>query len=144
MAVNELFDETDTSLTTIPVPLTETVVAPAAVWKFEPVNVIETFEPRVAPAGEIEVKCGVAAVTENGAGLLAPPAVVTVTSCVNTAAFAAIVNVAVNDVGDTRLTLLTVIPVPLTASFVAAALAPKSVPVRLTVTVAPFSALLGV
>ena len=58
------------------------------------------------------------AITVNVTALLVPLGVVTVTFRAPVAAFAAIVNVAVSDVGPATFTALTVTPVPLTCTVV--------------------------
>jgi len=89
----------------------------------------------VAPlAGFVKVTVGGSAVTVNVCGPLVPIAFVTVTFRAPVVAFRAMANVAVIDVLLTTVRLLTVTPVPLTATVDPAA---KSVPVSVTFTVCP-------
>jgi len=76
-----------------------------------------------------------AAVTVNVTALLVPLGAVTVTFRAPVAAFAAIVNVAVSDVGPVTFTALTVTPAPLTCTVVWPTT--KSVPVIVTFTALP-------
>lgn len=126
---------TATLLTVIPVPLTANV-DPA---KLLPVKVTFTFLVPVAgivvDTGVIEVNVGGgAARTVKLTAPLVPPAVVTVTARSPSAAFAETVKVAVSVVEFVRATLLTVTPVPATATVLAAV---NCVPVSVTATMVP-------
>src|SRR5689334_15304310 len=78
--------------------------------KPEPVSVAVNVAPAAALFGLIADRPGAGGTMVNATGPLVPPEVVTVTLPAPSAAFAAIVKVAVNCVGLTGTTLLTVIP----------------------------------
>ena len=109
VAVSDVGFVTFTALTVTPAPLTCTVVWPAA--KSVPVIVTFTALPTLPEFGWTCPIVG-AAVTVNVAALLVPLGAVTVTLRAPVAAFAAIVNVAVSDVGPVTFTALTVTPAP--------------------------------
>lgn len=125
----------DVALTTVTLvtvtsePLTATV---APETKFVPVNVTDTVLPCTPEFGLTLVRVGVGGLTVNVLAAVVPPAVLTVTSRLPSAAPLAITKFAVIDVALATLTLLTVTFDPLTAT-----VAPetKFVPVSVTATV---------
>jgi hypothetical protein len=109
------------------------IVAPAT--KLEPVSVTGTELPGFPELGLIVVRIGVVGpTTVNGWGPLVPAVVVTVTFEGPSGAVPVMVNVAVIEVLLTTVTLLTVTPVPLTATVAPAA---KFVPERVSFTAVP-------
>src|SRR4029077_6442719 len=122
-------------LTATPVPL-KPMVAPA--MKLVPVSVTGTLSPWTPLFGLIAVNVGDAAFTVNIWAPLIPAGVVTVTFRTPVAALPATVNVAVICVALTTVVLLTEIPEPLRLMV---APATKFVPVRVTDTVCPWTAL---
>ena len=124
--------------TVTPGLLTETVAPP---MKLVPVRVTTIPLVPCAPlAGLIAVSVGAGGFTVNGAGLLVPPLVVTVTLATPVAAVAPMVNVAVIWVALTTVTPPAVTP---GLSIETVAPATKLVPVRVTGTVAPWAPLAG-
>lgn len=122
------------------VTLLPEMVTPVAVARPDPVNVTGTLVPRAPVFGVIAESTGPS--TLNGCELLVPLDVVTVTVRVLIAALAEIVNVAVMVVEFRAATLLTVTPVPDTATVFP--VAAKFVPVRVIPTAAPRKPLPGV
>ena len=127
---------TTTLLTVTSLPLTVTVVAPTA--KLVPISVIATVAPWMPSFGVTLVSVG----APGGGrpivkirGPLVPMAVVTVTVREPSAAAGSITKLAVSDVLLLTVTLVTVAPLPPTATVVAPAT--KLVPVSVTATVVP-------
>ena len=134
---------TATPVTVTPLPPTVTVVAPTT--KLVPVNVTATVVPRAPLFGETLASVGVpggsGTVTVKICAPLVPAAVVTVTFRGPSAAAALTTKLAVSDVVLPATTLLTVTPLPLTATVVAPMTKPA--PVSVTATVAPWSPRFG-
>ena len=123
-----------------PAGATTLTVVPVAV-KPVPVRVAKTAAPRRPELGVIEARVGVPGVTTvNVTGLLAPPAVLTVTFLAVSAAVAEIVKVASIVVSLITVKPPTVMPPPVTVIPVEPV---NPVPVRITGTLVPLAPVVG-